>query len=86
VKKIEGMEARTPQVRRWDVSATKDILAAITFLLTGLLFLIAQAGKSAEPRSTEDAQGDGAEAVMVTDGIQKVPDEPGERPPVTWDS
>jgi hypothetical protein len=81
-----GLETRTPQVRRWDVSATKDLLAAITFLVTGLLFLIAQAGETPEAQPAPNVDCEGAEAMLVADSIQEVPDESGKGPPVTWDS
>jgi hypothetical protein len=68
------------------VSATKDILAAITFLVTGILFLIAQAGRSTDPLPAQNVDGERAETVVVTDGLHEVPDDSARRPPVTWDS
>jgi hypothetical protein len=77
---------RAPEERRRDVSVTKDVLAAITFLATGLLFLLAQAATQADRPLSEDLERDAGETVVVVDGLQGPSDELDTPPPVTWDS
>jgi hypothetical protein len=54
-------------------SVKRDILAAITFLVTGLVFAVAQMGDGAAPLLSQDGDCVMTETVLVDDVLRKTP-------------
>ena len=53
----------------------KDVLAAITFLATGLLFFVAEAGEASDGLFSTGVDCEVAETVVAKDNAPKVPED-----------